>query len=367
MPIIIDAHEDLAWNALSFGRDYTRPAHLTRKMEAGTDTPTHVGQTVLGLEEYRTAQVAVIFSTLFVCPRRQQDGGWETQVYTTPREAHRLCSTQLDYYRRLSDTGGPFSLIGNRHDLQTILAGWQDAPQILSADGNLPRIGLVPLMEGADGIVEPAEAEWWMERGLRIVGLAWAGTQYAGGTGEPGPLTPEGRRLLSVMAEIGLMLDLAHTSDDAYLEALDRFEGTVIVSHATPRALMRGYARPERLLSDLMLTRLAERQGVVGIMPHNDFMKAGWHRGDRRDAVTLERVVAMIDHVCQVTGSAAHVGLGTDFDGGRGLDCMPVEIDSIADLPKVGDALRAHGYSEDEIAAILGRNWLRVLERGLPA
>jgi membrane dipeptidase len=130
---------------------------------------------------------------------------------------------------------------------------------------------------------------------------------------------------------------------------------------------MRHYANPERLLSDAMIARLAERDGVVGIMPHNDFLKAGWRRGDRRDEVPLERVVAMIDHVCQLTGSAAHVGLGTDFDGGRGLDYMPPEIDTIADLPKVGAALRAHGYPEDAIAAILGQNWLRVLERGLPA
>jgi membrane dipeptidase len=83
--------------------------------------------------------------------------------------------------------------------------------------------------------------------------------------------------------------------------------------------------------------------------------------------VTLEHVAAAIDHVCQVTGSAAHVGLGTDFDGGRGQEHMPAELDTIADLPRVGGALRAHGYSEDEIAAILGQNWLRVLERGLPA
>ena len=366
MPLIIDAHEDLAWNILSFGRDYSRSAHLTRKLESGTDTPKHVGQTVLGRDEYLAAQVAVIFATLFVCPRRRQDGAWETQVYADPREAHRLCAAQLDCYHRLSDAQAPFRLIGNRRDLQEVLATWEGDPRSPAGDDRR-RIGLVPLMEGADAIVEPAQAAWWMERGLRLVGLAWSGTRYAGGTTEPGPLTPEGRRLLQVMAEVGLMLDLAHTADDAFLEALDRFEGTVLVSHANPRALMPRYANPERLPTDTMIRRLAERGGVMGIMPHNDFLKVGWRRGNRRDEVPLARVIAMIDHVCQVTGSAAHVGLGTDFDGGRGLDHLPPELDSIADLPKVGAALRAHGYSEDAIAAILGQNWLRILERGLPA
>ena len=373
MPLIVDAHEDLAWNALSFGRDYTRSARLTRQLESATDTPARVGQAMLGLDDYLQAQVAVIFSALFASPRRRRDSEWETQVYTDVREAHNRYASQLDYYRRLCEAQKPFTLIGSRSDLKAVLATWQSAPGEPAAGSDdarrdeSRRIGLVPLMEGADAIVEPQEAAWWMERGLRIVGLAWAGTQYAGGTAEPGPLTPLGRRLLSVMADIGLMLDLAHAADPAYLEALDRFEGTVIVSHANPRALMRNFAHPERLLSDVMIARLAEHDGVVGIMPHNDFLKAGWRRGDPRGEVTLDRVVDMIDHVCQVTGSAAHVGLGTDFDGGRGLDRMPAELDTIADLPKLGGALRVRGYSEDAIAAILGRNWLRILERGLPA
>ncbi len=367
MPLIVDAHEDLAWNALTFGRDYTRPVRVTRQIESATATPAHTGQSVLGLDEYLQAQVAVIFATLFVGPQRHRAGDWETQIYADAREAHRLYAAQLDFYHRLTDAQRPFSLIGSRSDLRAVLDSWEKAPGSPAAGDDPRRIGLVPLMEGADGIVEPEEAAWWMERGLRIVGLAWARTQYAGGTGEPGPLTPEGRRLLHVMDDVGLMLDLAHTSDAAYLEALDVFEGPVIVSHANPRALMRNYARPERLLSDTMIARLAERGGVIGIMPHNDFLKAGWRKGDRREEVSLERVADMMDHVCQVTGSAAHVGLGTDFDGGRGLDRMPVEIDSIADLPKVGGLLRERGYSEEAIAAILGQNWVKILERGLPA
>ena len=365
MPIIVDAHEDLAWNALTFGRDYARPAHETRRLEVGSPAPAHNGNTLLGLDDYLRGQVAVIFSTLFVAPARRKEGEWDTQVYVNAREAHRLCTTQLDHYHRFVDEHSPFTLIGNRQDLQNVLATWE--PQSGEREERPRRIGLVPLMEGADAILEPEEAAWWMERGIRIVGLAWAGTRYAGGIGEPGPLTQEGRRLLHVMADLGLILDLAHASDASYLEALDQFEGTVMVSHATARALVKNYRRPERLLSDEMIMRLAERGGVIGIMPHNDFLKPNWRRGDRKDAVTLDSVVAMIDHVCQVTGSAQHVGLGTDFDGGRGVECVPAELDTIADVQKVGPALRAQGYTEEAIAAILGRNWIQLLQRGLPA
>jgi membrane dipeptidase len=364
MPLVVDAHEDLAWNALTFGRDYTRSAYLTRQLEANSPGPLHNGHTLLGLDEYRRGQVAVIFGTLFAAPARRWSDPWDTQVYADEREAHRLYARQLDYYRQLADKHPQFTLLGNRQDLQNVLASWEPLPG--APEKGPGQIGLVPLMEGADAIAEPSEAAWWMERGLRIVGLAWASTRYAGGTGEPGPLTPEGRSLLQVMAELGLILDLAHASDASYLEALDQFEGTVIVSHANPRALVPDYPRPERMLSDEMIVRLAERGGVIGIVPYNKFLKPGWRRGDGKDQVTLERVAAMIDHVCQVTGSFAHAGLGTDFDGGLGVESVPAEIDTIADVQKIGPALQARGYTEEAIAAILGRNWIQLLQRGLP-
>jgi membrane dipeptidase len=222
-------------------------------------------------------------------------------------------------------------------------------------------------MEGADPIREPQEAEGWMERGVRIVGLAWASTRYSGGTGEPGPLTTEGRRLLEVMAGLGLILDLSHASDESFLEALDRFQGTVIVSHANPRALLKDTPRPERFLTDEMIERVAEAKGVIGVVPFNRFLSASWQPANGKEAITLGHVLDMIDHICQVTGSAAHVGLGSDFDGGFGVERTPAEIDTVADLQKLDGLLKARGYSDPDVAAILGQNWIGVLRRGLPA
>ena len=361
MPLIVDAHEDLAWNALTFGRDYTRSALETRRLERNGPAPQHNGNTMLGLPEYLEGQVAVIFSTLFASPARKAEAGWDAQTYRDAEDAFRLANTQLDYYERLADDNPQFSLIGGRADLERVLATWT------AADTAGRQVGLVPLMEGADPIREPAEAEYWMERGVRIVGLAWSGTRYAGGTGEPGPLTPEGRALLDVMSGLGLILDLSHSSDESFLEALDRFSGTVIASHANPRALLKGFARPERMLTDEMIERLAEAGGVIGVVPYNRFLKADLDLSKPKEAVTLEAVLAMIDHICQVTGSSAHVGIGSDFDGGFGVERTPAELDTVADLQKLDGALRGRGYSESDVAAILGENWLRVLRRGLPA
>jgi membrane dipeptidase len=360
MHLIVDAHEDLAWNALTFGRDYTRSALDTRQAELKSEAPRRNGNTLLGLPEYLQGHVAVVFGTLFVAPARSASA-WEGESYTNADEAYRAASRQLDYYHRLTDEHEQFECIGGRADLERVLASWS------GDDATQRRVGLVPLMEGADPIREPQEAEGWMERGVRIVGLAWASTRYSGGTGEPGPLTSEGRRLLEVMAGLGLMLDLSHASDESFLEALDRFQGTVIVSHANPRALLKDSARPERFLTDEMIERVAEAKGVIGVVPFNRFLSTSWQPANGKEAVTLGAVLDMIDHICQVTGSAAYVGLGSDFDGGFGVERTPAEIDTVADLQKLDGLLKARGYTDQDVAAILGQNWIEVLRRGLPA
>ena len=78
-------------------------------------------------------------------------------------------------------------------------------------------------------------------------------------------------------------------------------------------------------------------------------------------------MVRHIDHICQLTSSARHCALGSDFDGGFGVESTPAEFDSVADLEKVAGALAGAGYSQSDIEGIMGGNWLRLLARALPA
>lgn len=355
--IIVDAHEDIAWNARSFGRDYTQSAYATREREVGTEIPRLNGQCMLGLPEWLAGRVAVIFGTVFVMPARRARSPRE-RVYRTPEEAYAEGMAQLDYYERLADTHPRFRLIRTRKDLDAVLETWKDP----SSEPDPRCIGIVPLMEGADPIRRPEEVEVWFERGVRIIGPAWGATRYAGGTGEPGPLTDEGRRLLKAMQEFPLILDLSHMAERSFFEALDRYEGVVIASHSNPQALVPG----DRQLSDVMIRALAERDGVIGVVLSNRMLKKGWTRGDPKEAVTIWDVVRAIDYICQRVGDARHVGIGSDLDGGFGAEEAPAEFDTVADLPKIADALREAGFAEADIEAVMGGNWLRVLREGLP-
>jgi membrane dipeptidase len=361
-PLIVDAHEDIAYNILNFGRDYTRAAAETRRLEreSGSATPRYNGETLLGWPDYQRGRIAVVFSTLFVPPLRRKVGEWEKLVYADFNQAHRLYRTQLDAYHKLGDEHPDhFRVIANLADLEAVLTHWAD-PLI----ENHP-VGLVPLMEGAEGIRTPSEVDEWWEWGVRIIGPAWAGTRWCGGTQDPGPLTDDGRLLLKAMAGVGFTLDLSHMDVLSARQALDLYSGPIIVSHANAAVLLPGYDG-NRLLQDDVISDVLERDGIIGVVPFCKFLSNEWNFGDPRDGITLDTLAAHIDHICQMAGDALHVGLGTDFDGGLGLSSVPAGIDTIADMQKLSAVLAAKGYNDGQVAAVLGTNWLRHLKSTLP-
>lgn len=360
MPLLVDAHADLAWNILTFGRDYTRSAYETRRLEAGLPVITHNGDTLLGWPEYQQGQVALVFSTLFATPARRRLP-WETLVYASFDEAHRLYRDQiLTYHRLVESHPDHFRLIRSRADLDLLLGHWQNP-----AEKNHP-VGLLVLMEGAEAIRTLDELAEWHDLGVRLIGPAWAGTRYCGGTKEPGPLTEDGRRLLAAMADYNFILDLSHMDERAALQALDFYEGPIVATHGNCLSLLPEYPT-NRQFTDAVLRGVIERDGVVGVVPYNVFLKSGWKREtNRREEVHLVDLVAHIDHICQMAGDSRHVGIGTDFDGGFGVQSVPPEIDTIADLQKLAPLLAERGYNETDIANIFSDNWLERLQRDLP-
>jgi len=374
-PLVVDAHQDLAWNILTFGRDYTRSAHQTRCIEARTDIPALNGDTLLGWPEFQIGRVALIFATLFSAPIRKQEGEWDILCYKDADQAYTLYRRQLDAYHRLVDQHpDKFTLIQDRKALQSHISAWEQAdpwqspdpehPQDPEQDPGLP-VGLVVLMEGAEGIRHVDELAEWREGGVRILGPAWVGNRFCGGTAEPGRMTQAGYQLLEAMADLGFVLDLSHMDPPAAMQALDAYSGPVIASHANPLALM-PREESNRFLPDDLVEAILERDGIIGVVPYNRFLDPNWITGMRRELVGIEKAAAMIDHICQAAGDARHVGFGTDFDGGFGWQHVPHQIDTIADLHLLSPLLSEKGYSDTDLAGIFGKNWLNMLQSALP-
>lgn len=358
--IIVDAHEDMAWNMLALGRDYTLSVEETRRREQGTQNPVINGDTLLGWPDYQHGRVAVIFATLFTAPDRAKLGNWDTLTYKTFDQAHQITKSQLDAYQHLAgEHPDMYRLVQTKADLQIILQHWA------RTDTQEHPVGLVVLMENAEGVRQPGELEDWWLGGVRIIGPAWAGTRFCGGTREPGPLTKDGYALLHKMQECGFTLDLSHMDEVAALQALDTYQGPVIASHSNAKSLLKG-TQSNRHLGDAVIRGLLDRGGKIGIVPANNFLQPGWKESGGRATVTLDHVAAQIDYICQTAGNARHVGLGSDFDGGFGLQSVPIDVDTIADLQKLAPLLSARGYSSEDITAIMGGNWLAHLKQNLP-
>jgi len=348
-PVIVDAHQDIAWNKVALNRDFFESVPEKRAREGAR--PAHgEGSAVVGFPELLAGNVRVIFATLYVAQARPDRTAWG-KTYTTPQEAHDQAMEQLAYYAVLA-ADPRVSLITTRGDLARAVSS------------EAPRVGLVVLMEGADPIIAPEQAQEWYDAGVRIVGPAWSQTRYSGGTRAPGPLTELGRALMPQLERAGLVLDTSHMAEQSFFDALELFNGPVIASHSNCRVFISTDA--DRQLSDEMIRAIIARDGVIGAVVYNRFVQEGWDKTARKDAVALADVVKHIQHICDLAGDARHVGIGTDFDGGFGVESTPREIDTVADLQKLGDTLSAASFGDADVAAILGGNWIRLLRRALP-
>jgi len=126
MTLIIDFHEDLAWNMINLDRDYTQSAYDIRSAEKDTPIPAFNGNSLLGWQQYQEANIAIIAGTLFCSPRRLQETDIELHNYGTPQEAHTCYRKNLDAYNRLTDEHPEkFRLILNQPDLADHINQWQ--------------------------------------------------------------------------------------------------------------------------------------------------------------------------------------------------------------------------------------------------
>lgn len=352
--LIIDAHLDLAWNALQWNRNIQYSVYTIRTGESNLSGAGR-GQGTVALPEMRKGRVALCFATLLA---RSTGRAIQNLDYSSPYQAYATAQGQLAYYRALNEAG-EICLITNRQELDEHIDAWLQ----WEMDTTLvqPRVGVVISMESADPILTPEQLPAWQEAGIRIIGPAHYGPgRYAGGTSTELGLGFEGKQLLREMDRLGILLDLTHLSDQAFWETMDCFEGSVLASHNNCRALV----PHQRQLDNKQIHAVIARDGVIGVAFDNWMLRAGWTRGAKdNERVTLAQVADHIDHICQLAGNSRHAAIGSDLDGGFGREQSPADLDTIADVQHLTEILSKRGYGDADITAILHGNWLRVLHK----
>lgn len=224
-------------------------------------------------------------------------------------------------------------------------------------------------MEGADPLRTIDDLAVFIDHGIRAIGPAWRKTRYAGGAGAPGPLTDEGRALLKEMDNKNIALDISHLSDMAIDEAIEIHNGPIFASHSNCRSItMKGinitpdsmYEKiAERQVEDKIIEQIASRKGTVGLVMYNPFIKANWNNSS--GSLPLSTLMQHLNRIKEI-GGIETAAIGSDLDGGVGVETTPDGLNTIADLQKIPQMMSDIDYSEKEIVAVKNGNLIRLMK-----
>ena len=358
--LIVDAHLDLAMNAIEWNRDLTRPLADVRAREAHLRDKPDRGRGTVCLPEMRRGRVGLCVATQIA--RLEHDAFSPVFGWRSAAQAWAMTQAQLAWYRAMEEAG-EMTAIRDRRGLDVHIARWEVADDAAAAA--LP-VGYIRSLEGADSLITLRHLERAWADGLRALGPAHYGPGvYAQGTSTTGPFPARGIELIRVADELGLILDVTHLSDECLFQALEVYRGPVWASHHNARALV----PHQRQLADDMFRALVARDSIACVCLDGWMMTPGWERGKTTPfsaGLTLARLADHIDHFCQLAGNARHVGIGSDLDGAFGTEQTPGDIDSIADLRRLPEILRERGYSAADVSGIMHGNLLRFLRAALP-
>jgi membrane dipeptidase len=352
---IIDAHLDLAMNAMEWNRDLRKPVAALREREAGlTDKPDR-GRNTVSLPALREAGAGLVVATQIA---RYVRPGSPLPGWHSPEQAWAQTQGQLAWYQAMVEAGEMIQ-IRDLPALEAQVQLWQAEPE----RAQQRPVGFILSLEGADSLVNLSYLEKAYGYGLRALGPAHYGEgRYAGGTGTEEGFSTAGKQLLKAMESLNIILDVTHLTDRGFAEAMDIFHGPVWASHHNCRALVNN----QRQLNDEQIRQLIERDAVIGGVLDAWMLTEGWIRGvslPKATGTSLSRLIDHYDHICQIAGNSDHIAIGSDLDGMFGTEQSPYDMDTIADLKRLPELLQAKGYTAADIEKILHGNWLRFLRR----
>jgi len=221
-------------------------------------------------------------------------------------------------------------------------------------------IAAVPHIEGAEAITDLSVLEALHALGLRSLGLTWSRPNaFATGVPFAFPASPDigtgltaaGHALVEACDALRIVVDVSHLNEAGFWDVVKTSTRPFVASHSNVHAV----CASTRNLTDAQLDALAERDGLVGLNFAVAFLREdGKHEAD----TPLETMVRHLDYMVERVGED-RVALGSDFDGAT----IPQAIGDVAGVPKLADALRAHGWSEALLEKVWRGNWMALLRR----
>ena len=357
---LIDGHNDLPWQVSERWQGDARQLDVTQDLSR-LDPPMHTD-----IARLRAGGMGGQFWSVYV-PASLEGPEAAAQVMV-----------QIDLVRELT----------RRHPDVFEMAYTADDIERIHGEG---RIASLLGMEGGNALNNSlAVLRSFQALGVRYITLTHSATlDWAdSSTGEPlhDGLTPFGVAVVREMNRLGMLVDLSHVSEATMKDALDVTRAPVIFSHSSAFAL-NNHARnvPDAVLRrvtenggvvmvtfvpgfisqeirDWSLLRIAERDRLVALGRDEAGVAAGltaWAEANPTPIATLSQVADHIEHIRDVAG-IDHVGLGGDFDG---IPTTIEGLDGVEDYPALLEELARRGWSDEDLAKLVGGNVLRVMRR----
>ncbi len=326
---------------------------------------------------------------------RAKKGGLDAQFFSIWVEPQLFGGGGPRAVKRADDQIEAVRALAERHPETWQFATTADEVRKAASEG---KIAALLGLEGGYAIDEKLEnVERYYKMGVRYMSPAWSiSTSWAGSSGDDvgatRGLNEFGMDVVREMNRLGMMVDVSHVSDKTFWDIVNTSTKPVIATHSACRAI----ADVPRNLTDDMIRALAKTGGVVNVIFYPEHVEPGWSKKKKqldveiaplvkaasesepggavqkklaRDRVRMEqysrklppvtaaRVVDHIDHIVKLVG-IDHVGMGSDFDG---VQATTADLATVADLPNLTKELLKRGYSESDVAKILGGNMLRVM------
>ncbi len=310
----------------------------------------------LDLERARKGGFAAGFFAVFVLPETAEERSATRLPDREPPYAQPLAAAVPTAYaaREAGEIIDLLDELGSGSDVHLARSG-EDVEAALNGSP----LAAILHFEGAEPI-EPglANLEGFYERGLRSLGLVWSRPntfaegvpfRFPSAADIGGGLTEAGRRLVAECNRLGILIDLAHLNERGFWDVAALSAAPLVASHSNAHAL----SPNSRNLTDPQVDEIGHSGGIVGITFHAGMLT---EEGGVDPSTPLGRVIDHVDYVAARIG-IDHVGFGSDFDGAT----VPTELGDASGLPRVVEALRDHGHSEEDIARLAHGNWLRVL------
>jgi len=327
---------------------------------------------------------------------RMREGGLDAQFFSIWVEPNLYGAGGAGAVARADEQVAAVRALAERHPETWALATSAEEVRRAKAEGKLA--ALLGLEGGypIDGKLENVGR--YYEMGVRYMtpvwthSLSWAGSS-GDAAGRTRGLDEFGRAVVREMNRLGMMVDVSHVSDPTFWDIVETSTKPVVATHSNARAIV----DVPRNLTDDMIRAVAKTGGVVCVVFYPAFVEPGWQRkkeavdaeiaalvdeagrratgrgsyrriardrvrereyARRLPPVTAARVADHIDHIVRLVG-VDHVGLGSDFDG---IQAVPRDLASVADMPNLTAELLRRGYSAADVSKILGGNVLRVME-----